>query len=125
MTLYGMVQDDLQATASLAHLGLSEEEARAALPAFELMLEYFAAMKAADGDATAFGAPISELPPTAQAVEAGNRVRPDFYNRFGNNNINSNANTNSPANTLPDLAGAMLGQAPESENRFIVIPNVL
>lgn len=118
-----MEQDDLQATASLARLGLTEAEAAAALPAFEQMLEYFAAMKAADGDSAAFGAPISELPPTAQAAAAGNRARPDFYNRFGNNNINSNPNPAS--NRLPEISDAMLALAAESENRFIVIPNVL
>lgn len=118
-----MEQDYLQATASLARLGLTEAEAKTALPAFELMLEYFAAMKAADDDAAAFGAPISELPPTAQVAAAGNKARPDYYNRFGNNNLN--LNSNNPANRLPELSDAMLDLAAESENRFIVIPNVL
>jgi aspartyl-tRNA(Asn)/glutamyl-tRNA(Gln) amidotransferase subunit C len=115
-----MVQDDLRATAALAHLDLSEDEAAAALPAFEQMLEYFAAMKAADHDADAFGVPVSTLPPTSQAFSMGNRLRFDLCNNNDNNNI-----TNPNFNTLPNLANDLLDRAPESENRFIVIPNVL
>ena len=112
-----MVRDELQATASLAHLDLSGDEADAALPAFELMLEYFAAMKAADEDVEAFGRSILDVPPTTQAVSAGNRVRFDYFN-------NSNTN-NSSFNPRLNLADELLNRAPQSENRFIVIPNVL
>ncbi len=115
-----MVQDDLQATAALAHLDLSEDEAAAALPAFELMLEYFAAMKAADTDTDAFGVSVSTLPPTAQAFSVGTRLRADVLN---SNPANNNSNTN--PNALPNLSSEILERAPESENRFIVIPNVL
>lgn len=117
-----MVREELQATASLARLDLSEAEAAAALPAFELMLEYFAAMKAADGDVDAFGVSIRDLPPTALAVPSGNRLRPDALNNYDNN---QNLNPPSNASNLSNLAGELLNRAPESENRFVVIPNVL
>jgi Asp-tRNA(Asn)/Glu-tRNA(Gln) amidotransferase C subunit len=117
-----MVQDDLQATAALAHLDLSEDEAAAALPAFELMLEYFAAMKAADSDTDAFGVSVSTLPPTTQAFSFGNRLRADVSNF---NSANNTTNILPNPNPLPNLAADILERAPESENRFIVIPNVL
>jgi aspartyl-tRNA(Asn)/glutamyl-tRNA(Gln) amidotransferase subunit C len=117
-----MVQDDLQATAALAHLDLGEDEAAAALPAFGLMLEYFAAMKAADTDTDAFGVSVSTLPPTTQAFSLGKRLRTDVPN---SNPANNNTNMNSNPNALPNLSSEILERAPESENRFIVIPNVL
>ncbi len=107
-----MVREELQATASLAHLDLSEDEAAAALPAFELML-----MKAADEDVEAFGCSILDVPPTTQAVSAGNRVRFDYFN-------NSNTN-NQGSNPLSGLADELVNRVPQSENRFVVIPNVL
>lgn len=117
MQRYTMVREELQATASLAHLDLNEDEAAAALPAFELMLEYFAAMKAADEDVEAFGRSILDVPPTTQAVSAGNRVRFDYFN-------NSNTN-NQGSNPLSGLADELVNRVPQSENRFVVIPNVL
>jgi len=117
-----MVQDDLRATAALAHLDLSEDEAAAALPAFEQMLEYFAAMKAADTDTDAFGVSVSTLPPTTQAFSVGNRLRADVSNF---NSANNNTNIHPNPNPLPNLTAEILERAPESENRFIVIPNVL
>ena len=116
-----MVREELQATASLARLDLSEAEAAAALPSFELMLEYFAAMKAADEDVDAFGVSILDLPPTAQSVAAGNRLRSDTLNNYNNQNLNPRSN----ASNLSNLANELLNRAPESENRFVVIPNVL
>ncbi|GAB1457697.1 hypothetical protein MASR2M48_33320 [Spirochaetota bacterium] len=113
-----MVREELQATAGLAHLDLSEDEAAAALPSFELMLEYFAAMKAADDDVESFGVSIQDLPPTALAVSAAKRFRSDDR---ANNNNNNNPNSN----PLSNLADELLARAPEGENRFIVIPNVL
>ncbi|PKL10139.1 MAG: glutamyl-tRNA amidotransferase [Spirochaetae bacterium HGW-Spirochaetae-7] len=106
-----MVRDELQATARLAHLDLTEDEAAAELPAFELMLEYFAAMKAADEDEGTAGLFAVQ---SSGSSSTGNRLRLDINN---NNNQNSNP--------LLDLAGELLDRAPQSENRFIVIPNVL
>lgn len=114
-----MVREELQATASLAHLDLSEDEVAAALPAFELMLEYFTAMKAADGDEDAFGASIMDIDYQAQYAKTSNRVRLDTLPAF--NNANKNTNSNLPSN----IANELLNRAPDRENRFIVIPNVL
>jgi len=115
-----MVREELQATASLAHLDLSEDEVAAALPAFELMLEYFAAMKAADEDEDAFGVSIMDLDSQAQSGQTANRVRLDML-LDSNNNTNNNPDSNLPST----IANELLNQAPERENRFIVIPNVL
>ena len=105
-----MVRDELQATARLAHLDLTEDEAAAALPAFEQMLEYFAAMKAADEDEETAG--LFAVQPGSSS-STGNRLRLDM----NNNNPNSNP--------LLNLADELLDRAPQSENRFVVIPNVL
>jgi aspartyl-tRNA(Asn)/glutamyl-tRNA(Gln) amidotransferase subunit C len=112
-----MVKDDLQATASLAHLDLSEAELSAALPAFERMLTYFSAMREADSDEAAFGGPIADLEPTSHVFSAGNVLRPD-------NNPNNNTNNN-PPNSNSNPADALLNQAPELESRYLVVPNVL
>jgi len=116
MRRYDMVLDELQATACLAHLDLSEEETAAALPAFEQMLEYFAAMKAADEDEEAAG--LFAVDPS-DAPSAAARMRPDTFE------LNNNNNNNPHSNPLSNLADELLDRAPESENRFIVIPNVL
>jgi Asp-tRNA(Asn)/Glu-tRNA(Gln) amidotransferase C subunit len=79
-------------------------------------LEYFAAMKAADEDEGAFGVPVLDLPPTTQAFSAGNRLR---FDATANNSNNTNSNP------LYNLANELLNRSPESENRFVVIPNVL
>ncbi len=109
-----MVLDDLQATARLAHLDLSEDETAAALPAFERMLGYFAAMRAADDDVDVFGVSVSDLS-LSRISAAGNRVRDD--------NNNPNNTNNNPANN--PAADALLAAAPEREDRFLVVPNVL
>ena len=86
-----MVREELQATAGLAHLDLSEDEG-------------------------AFGVPVLDLPPTTQAFSAGNRLR---FDATANNSNNTNSNP------LYNLANELLNRSPESENRFVVIPNVL
>jgi Asp-tRNA(Asn)/Glu-tRNA(Gln) amidotransferase C subunit len=111
-----MVREELQVTASLAHLDLSEDEIAAALPAFELMLEYFAAMKAADEDKDTFGVSVMDMEPAVHGSQPGNRVRLDLLNA-----TNNNKNSNPPSN----LANELVNRAPECENRCIVIPNVL
>jgi aspartyl-tRNA(Asn)/glutamyl-tRNA(Gln) amidotransferase subunit C len=112
-----MVLEDLQATARLAHLDLSEDETAAALPAFERMLGYFAAMRAADEDRDVFGVSVSELSLSRSSV-AGNRLRDDINNsnNTGNNLFNNQAD---------NPADALLAAAPEREGRFLVVPNVL
>ncbi|MFA6504721.1 MAG: aspartyl/glutamyl-tRNA amidotransferase subunit C [Treponemataceae bacterium] len=111
-----MIKDDLQATASLAHLDLTEAELASALPAFERMLTYFSAMREADTDEAAFGGPIADLEPTSHVFSAGNILRPD------NNNNNPNYN---PLHNNSNPADALLALAPELETRYLVVPNVL
>lgn len=106
-TATGVAASALAATAALAHLNLSQEELEAALPDFERMLSYFAAMRAADQDLAAFGGlKVEDLEPTTHAFSAGNRLRTD---------------QNNPSN----LANAILDGAAAREDRFHVLPNVL
>jgi aspartyl-tRNA(Asn)/glutamyl-tRNA(Gln) amidotransferase subunit C len=113
-----MTTDELRETAALAHLKLGDDELAAALPAFEQMLGYFAAMQAADGDESLFpgAAPASSVP---AGQNAGARTvcsgcfRADDAG-FGNSGIPSkNLNEN------------LLNNSGERDGRFLVIPNVL
>jgi aspartyl-tRNA(Asn)/glutamyl-tRNA(Gln) amidotransferase subunit C len=91
-----MEREELDITAQLARLELSEEEKKRFEQAVFQMLEYFSKMRQFD---------VEGLPPTAQMTET-NRTREDtvIENRD---------------------AEAILDNAPELEDRFIVIPNVL
>ncbi len=91
-----MERAELEITAHLARLELSPEEFDRFESAVEQLLQYFSVMQEVD---------VSELPPTAQmALE--NRLRDD--------------------RVVPDgAADSILANAPELEDRFIVIPNVL
>jgi len=107
-----MIKDYLQATAALAHLDLDADELAAALPAFEQMLGYFAAMLAADADGAAFAGSVADPAQTASGV-AINHFRSEL-----NYNNNPLVNANLPADVL-------LAQSGETDGRFIVVPNVL
>lgn len=109
-----MIKDDLLATAGLAHLALGDAELAAALPAFERMLGYFAAMRAADADGDLLGLSVTDASGDRRAVSLG-AFRPD--------NHPNNTNTNNPPNSV--LSEALLDSAPERDGRFILIPNVL
>ena len=109
-----MLKDDLQATADLAHLDLGAEELAAALPAFEQMLGYFAAMKAADEDASVSGDSVAPRAHHQHTVEINH-----FRSDLNNNNPNTNPRASGPS---PD---ELLDGAGESDGRFIVVPNVL
>lgn len=91
-----MERAELDITAQLARLELSEEEIRRFEKAVYQMLEYFSKMREFD---------VEGLPPTAQMTK-NNRTREDG------------------AIANEDTAG-LLSNAPELEDRFIVIPNVL
>ena len=91
-----MERDELNITAQLARLEVSEADARRFETAVAQMLEYFSKMRELDVDG---------LAPTTQLVEE-NRTRPDEPEEFGS-------------------ADELLANAPEREERFIVIPNVL
>lgn len=88
---------ELYVTASLAQLELSEAEAQTLSAAVEEMLEYFSRMKEID---------VDDLEPTSHALLTTNRVRTDKV-------------------VETSLADRLLENAPETEDRFIVIPNVL
>jgi aspartyl-tRNA(Asn)/glutamyl-tRNA(Gln) amidotransferase subunit C len=91
-----MEQEELKITAQLARLELTEEEARRFEQAVVQMLEYFSKMRQFD---------VEGLAPTAQMTEK-NRTRADEA-------------------VVDRHAAAILANAPELEDRFIVIPNVL
>jgi aspartyl-tRNA(Asn)/glutamyl-tRNA(Gln) amidotransferase subunit C len=94
-----MERDELAITAHLARLELSPEETADFQRAVFQMLDYFSKMREVD---------VEGLPPTAQMV-THNRVRPD-----------------APAEGRGAAeVDRLLANAPELEDRFIVIPNVL
>ncbi len=88
---------ELYATARMARLTLRPEEVERLRQAVERMLGYFSHMRSLD---------VDELPPTTHALLTQNRLREDRES----------------AASSPD---ALLENAPEREDRFIVIPNVL
>ena len=93
----GMDSGELLATAQMARLTLSNEEAVRLQAAVEQMLQYFSQMKEID---------VSGLAPTTHALLRETRVRQD-------------------REAGEDLTDLLLGNFPEREDRFIVIPNVL
>jgi len=95
-----MHSEDLYVTAQLARLELSRDEKDRLEKAVTQMLEYFAKMKELD---------VEGLAPTTQlAME--NRLRQDSV---------------AEAAEAPENREALLKNAPELEDRLIVIPNVL
>ena len=87
---------ELNETANLALIDLSEEETQKLGAAVSDMLEYFARMSEID---------VDNLEPTTHALLKQNRTRVD--------------------SSFPQDADTLLENAPELEDRFIVIPNVL
>ena len=92
-----MKRDELLLTARLAQIHLSEDELENLAAEVSQMLEYFRMMGEVD---------VSGLEPTTHALLKHNRTRED---------------------KAKDLSAAddLLEKAPELEDRFIVIPNVL
>jgi len=88
---------ELYITADLAHIELKEDELAALSQAVDQMVVYFEKMSEVD---------VSTLEPTTHSFIKDNRLRPDEIKNSG-------------------LADAMLEQAPDLEDRFICIPNVL
>jgi aspartyl-tRNA(Asn)/glutamyl-tRNA(Gln) amidotransferase subunit C len=88
---------ELLTTAKMARLTLSESELHTLGRAVEQMLEHFSRMRGVD---------VEGLAPTTHALVRENRLRDDVE-------------------TGPDSSDTLLGNAPEREERFIVIPNVL
>jgi aspartyl-tRNA(Asn)/glutamyl-tRNA(Gln) amidotransferase subunit C len=92
-----MEADELQVTARMARLSLSGAEENRLRLAVERLLAYCAHLATAD---------VAGLDPTTHPLVKENRLRPDEP-------------------VASDLADALLGAAPETEDRFILIPNVL
>jgi aspartyl-tRNA(Asn)/glutamyl-tRNA(Gln) amidotransferase subunit C len=88
---------ELTMTARMARLSLSEQELERLRTAVEQMLAHFSHMREID---------VEGLAPTTHALLHENRLREDVE----------------IARIAPD---ALIGNAPEREERFIVIPNVL
>jgi len=92
-----MDASELAITARMARLTLSDEEQEKLGIAVEQMLAHFSHMKEID---------VQGLLPTTHALLKENRLREDVENRT-------------------ELGDTLLENAPEREERFIVIPNVL
>lgn len=97
---------ELEVTAELAQLALEDEEKERASASLDQMLSYFETMSQFD---------VSGLAPTTHALQKENRIRPD-------DPAYSNSNNPAARNPNPD---DLLESAPELEDRFIAIPNVL
>jgi aspartyl-tRNA(Asn)/glutamyl-tRNA(Gln) amidotransferase subunit C len=93
----GMEVEELYATARMARLTLAPDEVERLRAAVEQVLSYFSHMREIDVDG---------LEPTTHALLSENRLREDR-----------------PQDAA--LQERLLGNAPEREERFIVIPNVL
>ncbi|MDR2371405.1 MAG: aspartyl/glutamyl-tRNA amidotransferase subunit C [Treponema sp.] len=109
--------EDLRETAALARLNMDEKELAAAFPAFEQMLEYFAAMQAADRDgAGAAGSGVSGGGGALSGLSAVSKTVASAYFRPDD--------AAGPAGDS-DLNERLLDNAGGRDGRFLVIPNVL
>lgn len=88
---------ELSTTAELANLELDDAQMKALGEAAEQMFSYFSKMMEVD---------VSGLEPTTHVLLEQSRVRPDRHEESS-------------------MADDLLENAPELEERFIVIPNVL
>ena len=92
-----MDASELEVTARMARLALSAEEQEKLRTAVEQMLAHFSHMREID---------VQGLAPTTHALLRENRLRDDVESSL-------------------DVTEKLLENAPEREERFIVIPNVL
>ena len=92
-----MKLDELYVTAKLAMLDLGEDEAKKLAVEVSRMLEYFSVMEKVD---------VAGLEATVQTLGRENVTRPDVV-------------------SSGDLTDKLLSNAPEAEDGFIIIPNVL
>jgi aspartyl-tRNA(Asn)/glutamyl-tRNA(Gln) amidotransferase subunit C len=97
-----MDRSELDITAELALMDLTDGERGQLESAVAQLLEYFSVMDSID---------VSGLEPTTHALQEGNRLRPDALPDDGE--------------AAQALADDILEQAPDLEDRFIAIPNVL
>ena len=89
--------NDVRTTAQMARLELSEEELARFRDALSTMLDYFAEIMEVD---------VAGLEPTTHAFVSGNRVRTDLAEPCSDTEM-------------------LLSNAPEREDGFFAIPNVL
>ena len=89
--------DELYLTAKLAKLDLGEKEAEKLAVEVSRMLEYFSVMEKVD---------VTGLDATVQTLMKENITRSDVVSSI-------------------DVTEKLISNAPESEGRFIIIPNVL
>jgi len=92
-----MERSELEVTAELAHLELNDDELESLGAAVSRVVEYFSLMQSID---------VSDLEPTTHVLLDKNRLRSD------------------QPNDAVDRE-ALLDNAPEVEDRFILVPNVL
>lgn len=92
-----MDRRELEVTAELAHLELNDDELESLGAAVSQVVEYFSLMQSVD---------VSDLEPTTHVLLDKNRLRSD------------------QPNDAVDRE-ALLDNAPEVEDRFILVPNVL
>jgi len=97
-----MDRSELDITAELALMDLTDDERGQLETAVAQLLEYFSVMDGID---------VSGLAPTTRALQEGNRLRSDVLRTDGE--------------AAQALADDILEQAPDLEDRFIAIPNVL
>jgi len=104
-----MDRSELDVTAELALMDLTDDERARLEPAVAQLLEYFSVMDRID---------VSSLEPTTHALQEGNRLRADVP-------VAAASGASPRASGASPLADDILEQAPELEDRFIAIPNVL
>ena len=108
---------ELEETAGLAHLNVSRDELEAALPAFEQMIGFFAAMQEADNDTAFIRQDTASL--ERSYPSAGARLVGAGQFRFEDNDALAVPGTGT------DLNEKLLNNPGERDGRFFVIPNVL
>jgi aspartyl-tRNA(Asn)/glutamyl-tRNA(Gln) amidotransferase subunit C len=104
-----MDKNELHTTAELAMLDLTEDEERQLGEAVTQLLHYFDKMMEID---------VEELEPTTHALARENRLREDVPDIVEETHLNVRTQ-------CEDIAEEMLENAPETDDRFIIIPKVL
>ncbi len=107
-----MERRELFLTAELAMLELSEFEVKKLQEAVTEMLDYFDKMNEMD---------VEDLEPTTHALAKHNRLREDISGEA----VETIPDGRRMVIHLPVVADAILSNSPESDDRFITIPNVL
>ncbi|MDR0444258.1 MAG: aspartyl/glutamyl-tRNA amidotransferase subunit C [Treponema sp.] len=102
---------DLQETAALARLDMSENELQALLPAFEQMLSLLDTMQTAGEEITA--AAYGNAANAGDMIASARIVTSDYFR------------TDTEKTQDEDLTENILANAGERDGRFVVIPNVL